>query len=76
MKALEIPLPSLEEQQKKADEYTKELTIYKDTNAAAEKRWSEVVDKASDSHFINFSLIKIHFRRNSMANIAHSVGMQ
>lgn len=45
LKALEIPLPSLEEQQKKADEYIKELTIYKDTIAAAEKRWSEVVDK-------------------------------
>jgi len=45
LKALEIPLPSIEEQQKKADEYTRELTIYKDTIAAAEKRWSEVVDK-------------------------------
>ena len=45
LKALEIPVPSLEEQQKKSDEYTKELKIYKDTIAAAEKRWSEVVDK-------------------------------
>lgn len=45
LKALEIPVPPLEEQQKKADEYTKELKIYKDSIAAAEKRWSEVVDK-------------------------------
>ncbi|OES45369.1 restriction endonuclease subunit S [Domibacillus iocasae] len=45
LNALEIPLPSIEEQQKKSDEYTKELTIYKETIAAAEKRWNEVVDK-------------------------------
>lgn len=45
LNALEIPLPSIEEQQKKADEYTKELTTYKETIAAAEKRWNEVVDK-------------------------------
>lgn len=45
LNALEIPLPSIEEQQKKADEYTKELIIYKETIAAAEKRWNEVVDK-------------------------------
>ena len=45
LKALEIPVPPLEEQQKKADEYTKELKIYKDSIAVAEKRWSEVVDK-------------------------------
>lgn len=45
LKALEMPLPSIEEQQKKAVEYTKELTIYKDTIAAAEKRWNEVLDK-------------------------------
>ena len=42
---LEIPVPSIEEQQKKADEYAKELTIYRGTIAAAEKRWNEVVDK-------------------------------
>ena len=45
LKSLEIPLPSIEEQQQKADEYTNELTIYKDTIAVAEKRWKEVVDK-------------------------------
>lgn len=45
LKSLEIPLPSIEEQQKKADEYTKELTIYKETIAAAEKRWDEVIVK-------------------------------
>jgi type I restriction enzyme M protein len=45
LNALEIPLPSIEEQQKKADEYTKELKIYKEIIADAEKRWNEVVDK-------------------------------
>jgi len=45
LKALEIPLPSIEEQQQKADEYANELLIYKDTIAAAEKRWNEVLDK-------------------------------
>lgn len=45
LKSLEIPLPSIEEQQQKADEYIRELTIYKDTIAAAEKRWNEVLDK-------------------------------
>jgi type I restriction enzyme M protein len=45
LKVLEIPLPSIEEQQQKADEYINELTIYKDTVAAAEKRWNEVLDK-------------------------------
>ncbi|WP_069514458.1 MULTISPECIES: restriction endonuclease subunit S [Lysinibacillus] len=43
--ALEIPLPSIEEQQRKADEYTKELIIYKETIVAAENRWNEAVDK-------------------------------
>jgi type I restriction enzyme M protein len=45
LKSLEIPLPSIEDQQQKADKYTKELTIYKDTIAAAEKRWNEIVDR-------------------------------
>jgi hypothetical protein len=45
LKSLEIPLASIEEQQQKADEYIRELTIYKDTIAAAEKRWNEVLDK-------------------------------
>jgi len=45
LKSLEIPLPSIEEQQQKADEYIRELTIYKDTIAAAEKRWNEVLYK-------------------------------
>ena len=45
LKSLEIPLASIEEQQQKADEYIRELTIYKDTIAAAEKRWNEVLYK-------------------------------
>lgn len=45
LKVLEIPVPPLEEQQKKADEYIKELAIYTSTIEAAEKRWGEVVEK-------------------------------
>lgn len=45
LKALEIPLPPIEEQQQKAAEYTNELTIYKETIEAAEKRWNEVLVK-------------------------------
>lgn len=45
LNALEIPLPSIEEQQRKADEYTKELIIYKETISAAEKRWNKAIDK-------------------------------
>jgi restriction endonuclease S subunit len=37
LKSLEIPLPSIEQQQQKADEYTRELTIYKDTIEITEK---------------------------------------
>ena len=42
---LEIPIPVLEAQKQTAKEYTEELKKYKDTIAAAEKRWSEVLDK-------------------------------
>ena len=45
LKSLEIPLPSLEEQQKKADEYIKEFKLYKDAIATAEKRWNEALNK-------------------------------
>lgn len=42
---LEIPIPVLEAQKQTAKEYTEELKKYKDTIAAAEKRWSGVLDK-------------------------------
>ena len=45
LNALDIPLPSIEEQKNKADEYTNKLKIYKDTIAATEKRWNEVLDR-------------------------------
>lgn len=45
LNGLEIPLPSIEEQQKKADEYNKELAVYQEAIATAEKRWSEVLEK-------------------------------
>lgn len=45
LKVLEIPLPIIEEQQDKANEYIQELSLYKDTIVAAEKRWNEVLDK-------------------------------
>lgn len=45
LNALEIPVPSIEEQHVKADEYEKELEIYKETVEVAEKRWNKVLDK-------------------------------
>lgn len=42
---LEIPIPVLESQKQTAKEYTEELKKYKDTIAAAEKRWSEVLSR-------------------------------
>jgi|LSQX01.3.fsa_nt_gb type I restriction-modification system DNA methylase subunit len=45
LNGLEIPLPSIEEQQKKADEYNKELAVYQEAIVTAEKRWSEVLEK-------------------------------
>ena len=45
LNALDMPLPSIKEQKNKADEYTNELKIYKDTISAAKKRWNEVLDR-------------------------------
>lgn len=45
LNGLEIPLPSIKEQQQKAAEYKKEFAIYREAIAAAEKRWNEVLDK-------------------------------
>lgn len=48
LKSLEIPFPPIEEQQKKSDEYIKELALYTDVISAAEKRWSKVLDMLRD----------------------------
>lgn len=40
---IEIPLPSIEEQKAIAEEYEKELEIYKKTIEAAENRWSSTL---------------------------------
>ena len=45
LNALEILLPTIEEQLRKSEEYKSELALYKETIAAAEKRWCEVVNK-------------------------------
>lgn len=45
LNVLEIPLPPLERQRAVAKEYLKELKTYKDSIAAAEKRWAEVLGK-------------------------------
>lgn len=45
LRVLEVPLPTMEEQQAVAKEYLEELEKYKETIAAAEKRWTEVLDK-------------------------------
>ena len=37
---IEIPLPSIEEQKSIAEEYEKELEVYKKAIRAAENRWS------------------------------------
>lgn len=45
LKKIEIPVPEISEQQKKADEYNKELQLYLDTISQAEKRWNETLDR-------------------------------
>lgn len=40
---IEIPLPSIEEQKSIAEEYEKELEVYKKTIQAAESRWSSTL---------------------------------
>ena len=45
LKVLEVPIPTLEKQQAVAKEYLDELKKYKETVAAAEQRWAEVLDK-------------------------------
>ena len=42
---IEIPLPTIEEQDDIAKEYERELEIYKDTIYKAEKRWNETIEK-------------------------------
>ena len=42
---IEIPLPTIEEQEEIANEYNYELEIYKDTIYNAEKRWNDTLDK-------------------------------
>ena len=42
---IEIPLPTIEEQEEIANEYKYELDIYKDTIYKAEKRWNDTLDK-------------------------------
>lgn len=43
LKVLEVPIPPLDTQKALAGEYLEELTAYKETVAAAEKRWAEVL---------------------------------
>lgn len=43
--SLEIPIPSIAEQEKVAKEYINELKIYIDTVSGAEKRWKDVLGK-------------------------------
>ncbi|MDE6852524.1 MAG: restriction endonuclease subunit S [Lachnospiraceae bacterium] len=43
--AIEIPVPSMSEQRKVAGEYTKELQIYMDITAEAEKRWQGILGR-------------------------------
>ena len=45
LKVLEVPIPTMEKQQAVAKEYLDELKKYKETVAAAEQRWAEVLDK-------------------------------
>lgn len=40
---IEIPLPSIEEQKSIAEEYEKELEVYKKAIRAAENRWSSTL---------------------------------
>lgn len=48
LKNIQIPLPSIEEQQLIANEYTKELEIYKKTIQEAETRWSKTLAKLQE----------------------------
>lgn len=45
LNAIEIPIPPLEEQKKRAQEYKEELEKYKKSVAEAEKRWKGVLRK-------------------------------
>lgn len=45
---IEIPLPTVQEQEEVANEYKYELDIYKDTINKAEKRWNETLEKLRD----------------------------
>lgn len=45
LKVLEVPIPPLDIQKAVANEYLNELTNYRETVAAAEKRWAEVLTK-------------------------------
>lgn len=42
---IEIPLPSIEEQESIADEYVKELEIYKKSIQEADKRWYSTLSR-------------------------------
>ena len=45
LNVLEVPLPNIEKQQAVVKEYRDELNKYRDTVAAAEQRWGEVLKK-------------------------------
>ncbi|MDI7817370.1 restriction endonuclease subunit S [Clostridioides difficile] len=45
LNVLEIPMPTLEEQTKKATEYTEQLSEYRSAIAKAEEKWSAVLAK-------------------------------
>ena len=48
LRNMEIPLPTIESQQKIAEEYQSELKRYQDSVAEAEKRWKAVIAKLQD----------------------------
>ena len=45
LRVLEVPIPSMETQQAVTKEYLEELQNYRETVAAAERRWTEVLAK-------------------------------
>ncbi len=45
LNGLEIPLPTIDEQLNKANEYNAELSIYRETIATAEERWNKALQK-------------------------------
>ena len=45
---IEIPLPSIEEQKAIAEEYTRELEVYKKSIQEAENRWNSILAKLQD----------------------------